>query len=64
MLYLFGGRTNPIVRVLIGLALLAIGLAKHGMILDALGAVMLLWAAVSMPAYLRHRRDNNGGLPR
>ena len=46
MTNLLGG--SPIVRVLLGAALVAAGLATHAVALAVIGAVLALWGIVSL----------------
>lgn len=47
MIYLLGGRKNPIIRVIVGAVVLLAGIVIHGgAILVALGAVLIVWGAV------------------
>lgn len=53
MIYLLGGRKNPLVRVIVGAVLLLAGIVIHGgAILIALGAVLMVWgAALALKKY-------------
>jgi hypothetical protein len=55
MLFLLGVRTHPVVRVLTGAALLALGLVVGIKLLAAVGAVLLLYGAF---AWYRRLRGN------
>jgi hypothetical protein len=56
MIYLLGGRQNPLVRVIVGVAVLLAGIFIHGgAILIALGAVLMVWGAAL--ALKKHRID-------
>jgi hypothetical protein len=46
MTNLLGG--SPIARVLLGAALVAVGLAAHAVALAVIGAVLALWGIVSL----------------
>jgi hypothetical protein len=46
MIYLLGGGKNPLVRIIVGAAILVAGILIHGgAILIALGAVLVIWGA-------------------
>jgi threonine/homoserine/homoserine lactone efflux protein len=45
MLYLLGVRTHPVVRILLGVAMIAAGVALHMPLLWVAGALFVLWGA-------------------
>lgn len=56
MIFLLGGRKNPLIRVLVGAVILVAGIFIHsGAILIALGAVLMVWGAAQ--AMKKHRVD-------
>jgi hypothetical protein len=58
MLFLLGVKAHPAVRVLIGAALIAIGLGLHMTLPAVAGIVALLWGG-----YTWRRRSRGGALP-
>ena len=57
MLFLLGVKTHPVVRIIVGAALIAIGLGLHMTFLAIAGIVTLVWGG-----YTWHRRSR-GALP-
>jgi hypothetical protein len=65
MILLLGARSNPIIRILIGVAGIAVGLVLHAYLLAASGAVMLAWGGIASLRRMRsHDSMNDGGLTR
>lgn len=57
MLFLFGGRNGPLVRVILGVILLVVGIVVHGgALLVAIGAVLIIWGGVTALQNERTRR--------
>lgn len=68
MLFLLGGRHKEAARMVLGVAILAVGLLMHhGIIVAIVGAVLIAWAAAGAVTLLRNRRrtqassQNQGG---
>ena len=58
MLFLLGIKTHPVVRILIGAALIAIGIGLHATLLAIAGIVALVWGG-----YTWRSRSRGGALP-
>ena len=58
MLCLLGFHGSPVTRVPIGLVLLAFGLWRHGELATLVGAVLVVWGAVS--AFTAARAGHQG----
>ena len=65
MLFLLGGRKNPVLRAILGALLLVAGIVIHGgAILVGIGAVLLVWAGLrALKAHRtgRQAQPTNGG---
>lgn len=62
MLFLFRGRNGPVARAVIGVILLAIGVAlPHGALLAGIGAVLLVWGGIGALRSQRVRRQEHSG---
>jgi hypothetical protein len=64
MLFFLRGPHGAVVRAIVGAILLVIGIATHGALLDAIGAVMILWSgfrAISSQRVRRQARLDGGG---
>jgi threonine/homoserine/homoserine lactone efflux protein len=57
MLFLLGVKTHPVVRIIVGAALIAIGLGLHMTVLPIAGVATLVWGGYT---WLRRSR---GALP-
>jgi hypothetical protein len=55
MFLLLGGRSNPIIRILIGVAGIVVGLVLHAYLLATSGAVMLAWGGTASLRRMRSR---------
>jgi uncharacterized membrane protein (Fun14 family) len=61
MLFLFRGRYGTAVKAAVGIALLVAGLVIHGgIVLVLIGAVLIVWSALSGLTQLRARRGDTG----
>jgi hypothetical protein len=58
MLFLFQGRYRTAARAVLGVALLALGLALPQIALTVLGALLIVWAAASALNDLRARHQD------
>ncbi len=59
MLYLFNRtRYGTLVRAIVGIAILAFGIADHAKIAIVLGAILIVWALFSVLAAWRARDDD------
>ncbi|MEV6844163.1 hypothetical protein [Actinoplanes sp. NPDC051411] len=57
MLFLFRGRHGPLVRIILGAIMVAVGLLLHGwVILAAVGAVLLIWGVFGLVSEQRNGR--------
>jgi hypothetical protein len=63
MIYLLGGRKNPLVRVIVGAVIVLVGIVIHGgAILIALGAVLMVWgAALTLKKHRIHQHAEAAG---
>jgi hypothetical protein len=53
-MFMFGMSINPAIRAALGIVVLVIGIVVHTVVLDAAGAVLMLWAGGQ---WLVHRRS-------
>jgi hypothetical protein len=61
MILLLGGRSSPLIRILIGVAGIAAGLVLHAYLLAACGAVMIVWGGIASLRKMRIRDSVNDG---
>jgi formate hydrogenlyase subunit 3/multisubunit Na+/H+ antiporter MnhD subunit len=62
MLFLFRGHNGPVVRAIVGVILLAIGIAlPGGALLAGIGAVLLVWGGIGALSSQRIRRQGHIG---
>jgi uncharacterized membrane protein HdeD (DUF308 family) len=62
MLFLFRGKHGPLVRIVLGAIMIAVGLLLHGwVILAAVGVVLLIWGVIAL---LGEQRNRHQGSPR
>jgi hypothetical protein len=60
MLRLLGLQTSPAVRIVLGLALLGVGVVAHAYVVAGLGAVCCLWGVTGLLVGSRERgRDDH-----
>ena len=60
MLFLFRGKHGPLVRIILGAVMLAVGLLHHGwLILAAVGAVLLIWGLIGLVSAQRIRHGES-----
>jgi hypothetical protein len=59
MLFLFGRYGQP-VKVLLGVALIVIGIVVHHVVYAIIGAVLLLWGGATLLASVRNRGQRQG----
>jgi hypothetical protein len=57
MLFFFRGHNGPVLRAMLGAILLVIGIVTHGALLDAIGAVMIVWGGIGALSSQRVRRQ-------
>ena len=62
MLFLFRGHNGPVVRAIVGVILLALGIAIHGgALLVGVGVVLLVWGGIGARNAQRVRRQEQVG---
>jgi hypothetical protein len=62
MLFLFRGHNGPVARAIVGVILLALGIAIHGgALLAGVGVVLLVWSGIGALSAQRVRRQAQVG---